>query len=97
MLLETSEFLTRLDSLFTNSKEKGTVYLTMKRFAHKQPKSDTSEYSCLVRATMLKTKISTRVSSDKWESFHQEYIAVCRLHMDSLKKKDRKKNKGASS
>jgi signal recognition particle subunit SRP14 len=96
MLLEKSEFLSRLDQLFSNSKGKGTVYLTMKRFAHKQPKSESEEYHCLVRATMGKVKISTRVDPKSWNNFHEEYIAVCRIHMDSLKKKDRKKNKAAS-
>jgi signal recognition particle subunit SRP14 len=91
MLLDNSKFLSQLELLFTKSKEKGTVYITMKRFAHKKAQSEDVEYASLLRATFGKTKISTRIEPQDLERFNNDYISICRIHMDSLKKKERKK------
>jgi signal recognition particle subunit SRP14 len=91
MLLQNSAFLSQLELLFSKSKEKGTVYITMKRFAHKQAHTEDTEYACLLRATFGKSKISTRIEPQDWERFNTDYMNICRMHMDSLKKKERKK------
>ncbi|TPX63134.1 hypothetical protein SpCBS45565_g06853 [Spizellomyces sp. 'palustris'] len=58
-----------------------------------------TEYRCLVRAVGGSTKISTLVNPQDTDRFHDAYTNIIRLHMDSLKKKERtkkvKKPKGA--
>lgn len=97
-----NEFLAFLNTLFEKSKESGTVYLTMKRYSHPVVKAakknnetldDDLEYPCIVRVACGKKKASTLVQPADLEEFNADYSNIARLHMDSLKKKDRKKKK----
>ncbi|KAJ8329021.1 hypothetical protein BDV3_006312 [Batrachochytrium dendrobatidis] len=106
VLLSNDEFLSCLHELMLRSKEKGSVYLTMKRYAYKQLKSakksedaksilhsKDTQYQTLMRATFGNKKLSTLVDSSNLVQFTDKYQTVTRLHMDSLKKKDRKDKK----
>ncbi|EGF80775.1 hypothetical protein BATDEDRAFT_88433 [Batrachochytrium dendrobatidis JAM81] len=128
VLLSNDEFLSCLHELMLRSKEKGSVYLTMKRCnllnlcifpsagantnpnisldAYKQLKSakksedaksilhsKDTQYQTLMRATFGNKKLSTLVDSSNLVQFTDKYQTVTRLHMDSLKKKDRKDKK----
>ncbi|KAI8909417.1 hypothetical protein PhCBS80983_g00704 [Powellomyces hirtus] len=94
-LLSNDAFLSQLTKLYEKSKEKGTVYVTMKRYAYNVRKDPATlanpdtEYPCLVRATSASTKISTLVNPQDTDRFHDAYTNIIKLHMDSLKKKER--------
>ncbi|RUS19285.1 signal recognition particle, SRP9/SRP14 subunit [Endogone sp. FLAS-F59071] len=51
---------------------------------------DDSEHPCLVRAVVKNTKISTLVQASDADRFQFAYGNIIKVHMDSLKKKDRK-------
>ncbi|RUP21986.1 hypothetical protein BC936DRAFT_139138, partial [Jimgerdemannia flammicorona] len=51
---------------------------------------DDREHPCLVRAVYKKTKISTLVHASNTDRFQFNYGNIVKVHMDSLKKKDRK-------
>ncbi|KAJ3034868.1 hypothetical protein HDV00_004556 [Rhizophlyctis rosea] len=103
-LVTNDQFLSSLSKLYENSKDKGTVYVTMKRFSHVKKKeaketpevltSPDTEFPCLVRAVCGKggkKKISTLVHPNDTDRFQEAYTNIIRLHMDSLKKKERTK------
>ncbi|KAI8825038.1 signal recognition particle, SRP9/SRP14 subunit [Fimicolochytrium jonesii] len=50
-----------------------------------------STYPCLIRAVCRNSKISTLVQPQDTDRFHDAYTNIVRLHMDSLKKKERVK------
>lgn len=55
---------------------------------------DMEEYPCLIRATDgYDNKISTLVQPADQEKFLTEYGNICKVQMDTLKKKDRKDRK----
>eukprot|EP00959_Pyramimonas_sp_CCMP1952_P193890 4054510-Pyramimonas_sp.AAC.1 len=101
MYLDTDKFLIELGKLYERNKSSGTVYITMKRTNMKpKPKkgataSGTSDdYLCLVRATDGKKKISATVGAKDHMRFQAAYATLMKAHMDSLKKKDKKRSKG---
>ncbi|RUS33248.1 signal recognition particle 14-like protein [Jimgerdemannia flammicorona] len=51
---------------------------------------DDREHPCLVRAVYKKTKISALVHASNTDRFQFNYGNIVKVHMDSLKKKDRK-------
>ncbi|CAB4401660.1 signal recognition particle, SRP9/SRP14 subunit [Rhizophagus irregularis] len=58
-----------------------------------QKEVDDKEYSCLVRAVYGNFKISTLVSPSDTDKFITGYSNILKVHMDSMKKKERKKEK----
>ncbi|KAH6569724.1 hypothetical protein BASA50_009719 [Batrachochytrium salamandrivorans] len=81
----------------------------MKRYSHTQTKqakksseamdllhSTDTQFCSIVRATLGNHKISTLVEPSNLISFTDAYTAITRLHMDSLKRKDRKDKKNRS-
>ncbi|KAF6264699.1 signal recognition particle, SRP14 subunit [Scenedesmus sp. NREL 46B-D3] len=52
-----------------------------------------AEYSCLIRATDGKRKISTAVAATDIVKFQTSYALILRAHMDSLKKREKSKPK----
>ena len=105
-----NRFLTELAGLYEKSKEGGkgrSVTLTMKRSdlkprtkkgkkkakAENKDKEDDS-FSCLVRASDGKKKISTVVSVKDHVYFLSACNTICKAHMDALKRKERSKRKG---
>ncbi|KAJ3412510.1 RNA-binding signal recognition particle subunit srp14 [Chytridiales sp. JEL 0842] len=118
MLHSNVQFLAQLAKLFESSKDKGTVYITYKRYNYAikrqniaarklepkptppakpspplptDPSADENVYPCLVRAVSGKSKISTLVEPKDLAKFQEGCGNVFRVHMDSLKKKERVK------
>eukprot|EP00887_Chlorella_sp_A99_P001824 scaffold19.g1824.t1 len=93
VLLDNGKFLTELHRLFESHKDKGTVFVTMKRtnLKPRRGKNDYSEhpYVCLVRATDGKRKLSTSVAGKDVARFHDSYTTIMRAHMDTLRKRER--------
>ncbi|RIA93509.1 hypothetical protein C1645_762174 [Glomus cerebriforme] len=58
-----------------------------------EKETDNKEYSCLVRAVCGNIKISTLVSPSDTDKFITGYNNILKVHMDSMKKKERKKEK----
>ncbi|KAI8853790.1 signal recognition particle, SRP9/SRP14 subunit [Chytridium lagenaria] len=107
MLVKNEKFLLELAKQFENSKTKGTVQITYKRYAYEPKKSKKStsmdveesedtEFPCLVRSILGNNKISTLVEPRDTEKFQEGCGNIMRLHMDSLKKKEKVK-KGAAA
>ncbi|KTW27779.1 hypothetical protein T552_02219 [Pneumocystis carinii B80] len=105
MLLSNDEYLDSLEQLLSSKKEKGTVFLTQKRYSYKN-KEDLSPdqgescdtpclpYKLLFRATDgKKIKISTLVDTSCLIPFFSRYMETCKSGMGCLKKRDRKKQK----
>ncbi|KAA0199582.1 Signal recognition particle 14kDa (ous Alu RNA binding protein) [Fasciolopsis buskii] len=100
MLLDNDTFLTNLNKLFTQSKNGGSLYITMKRYdgrtkplprkgrATEVPASQ--ENSCLFRVTLGSQKISTVVHSKDMNRFNQAYSILLKASMDGLKKRDKR-------
>ncbi|KTW27230.1 uncharacterized protein T551_03224 [Pneumocystis jirovecii RU7] len=107
MLLSNEEYLKSLALLFVSKKEKGTIFLTQKRWidSYKNPEDvlkeenetsseSSSTYKLLFRATDGKgMKISTLVDSSFLLSFFSKYTEICKSGMVCLKKRDRKKQR----
>jgi|Transcript_7557 signal recognition particle subunit SRP14 len=95
VLLSNDEFLNELHKLYTQNKEKGSVYVTMKRSAMK-PKTKRfanmpeEDHVCLIRATDGKRKFSTTLGDGDNAKFQASYHTILKAHMDALKKKDKK-------
>ncbi|KAI9090491.1 signal recognition particle 14-like protein [Phlyctochytrium arcticum] len=94
-LVSNDAFLSQLTKLYQNSKEKGTVYVTFKRYSHDKRKDAAklndpdTEFPCLVRAVSGSSKVSTLVQPSDTDRFHDAYTNVMVLHVTSLKKKER--------
>ncbi|KAL0219450.1 hypothetical protein P9112_005103 [Eukaryota sp. TZLM1-RC] len=89
--LSNNAFLNELSNFYSDSKEKGSVWLTMKRISTTTP-TDQNVSVCLVRATMgRKTgrKISTLVYQRDHNRFHQSLTTIMKASFSSLKKKKR--------
>ncbi|KZO96422.1 signal recognition particle, SRP9/SRP14 subunit [Calocera viscosa TUFC12733] len=100
-LVDNDTFLTRLSELFSSSKQKGSVWLTHKRYVYEGEDvkmsgvgaEDDNEYSVLLRATDGHTKFSTRIQPDELEKYHAAYGALLKSSMTTLRKRDRKREK----
>ncbi|KAG5513255.1 hypothetical protein PMAC_001625 [Pneumocystis sp. 'macacae'] len=105
MLLSNEEYLKSLSLLFISKKEKGSIFLTQKRYSYKnsedilKEENETSNkssptYRLLFRATDGKgLKISTLVDSSFLVSFFSKYTEICKSGMVCLKKRNRKKQR----
>ncbi|MQL83669.1 hypothetical protein Taro_016166, partial [Colocasia esculenta] len=94
-------FLNELTSMYERNRDKGSVWVTLKRSSLKckakknkmQTAGETIEYRCLVRATDGKRTISTSLSAKDHQRFQASYSTILKAHMDSLKKRERKDKK----
>ena len=95
VLLDADAFLTQLTRILEKSRDSGTIYVTMKRYAGKEGKSrggvNPSECRCLVRAIGAKKKISAMVAAKDHRRFMKSYGNILKISLDSLKKKERKR------
>mmetsp|Transcript_14107 Transcript_14107/g.16061 ORF Transcript_14107/g.16061 Transcript_14107/m.16061 type:complete len:112 (+) Transcript_14107:222-557(+) len=102
-VLSQDAFLNELTKLYDDNKLKGSVTITMKQVRpnllnksrRKDEKlaigDDQSPY-CLVRAVgRNKKKISTVVPAKDQKRFHGMFSNIIKVHMDSLKKREKKK------
>ncbi|KAG8898151.1 hypothetical protein FRB99_007634 [Tulasnella sp. 403] len=99
-LVANDTFITKLDSLFTDTKGKGTVWLTHKRYVYDPSgdavmpsNDDEKEFQCLLRATDGTKKFETLVSPSDLPRFYQAYTTLLKSSMTSLRKRDKKKEK----
>lgn len=105
--LDETAFLAKLGDLYERTRNKGTVYLSMKRFQgrlaavrrrNKQRQAEAAEGQepqCIVRASTndKKTKISTLITAANTVQFQLALGNILRLNMDGLKR-PKKKDKG---
>eukprot|EP01132_Coremiostelium_polycephalum_P005034 gene5034-6264_t len=105
VLLDNESFLNSLHKLYQTSKEKGSVWVTMKNYVNsdsnpglKKPdrvpvQPGEEENKCLMRACNGKKKISTIVLAKDIVTFQQSYKNILLVNFDNLKKvpKDKKK------
>ncbi|XP_063711732.1 signal recognition particle 14 kDa protein-like [Symsagittifera roscoffensis] len=101
VLHDNDDFLNLLPSLFEDSRQTGSVVITMKKYdGHTKPKpSATNKYphgapesavlSCLIRAKTPKKKISTVVLPKDVNKFHMQFGTILKANMDGLKKAPR--------
>jgi len=99
-LLDNNTFLERLADLFRSTKEKGSVWLTHKRFHYDGGDAvmdaageDDREYPVLLRATDGEKNISTRINPSELETFHAVYGTLLKSNMANMRKRDRKREK----
>ncbi|KAI0275221.1 signal recognition particle 14kD protein-domain-containing protein [Gloeopeniophorella convolvens] len=99
-LVDNDTFLSQLSSLFTSTKERGTIWLTHKRLTHDGEDAtmdsgdESREYPCIIRATDgKKTKFSTHITSGQLDKFVGAYGALLRASMTTLRKRDKKREK----
>ncbi|KZT08795.1 signal recognition particle, SRP9/SRP14 subunit [Laetiporus sulphureus 93-53] len=99
-LVDNDTFLQRLAALFESKQDSGTIWLTHKRLTHDEHGSVTSpgegedvEYPCLIRVTDGDAKLSTKVESGQLEKFHEQYGALLKSSMTTLRKRDKKREK----
>jgi hypothetical protein len=105
MWIPHTDFSVALSKLYSSTKKKGTVYVTMKRFTPKRTRKAIEQNKdgsprVLVRAQTSKKKISTWVRPESLEEFHETLNDVMRVHFDSLEavvKKKRVKKKRMST
>ncbi|KAI8925213.1 signal recognition particle, SRP9/SRP14 subunit [Entophlyctis helioformis] len=108
-LLTNDQFLARLADLYDQTQTKGTVYITMKRYAYPLERaakkdatakealaSPTTLYPSIIRAVAGNRKISSVVEADQLLAFTDAFTAVARSRMTALKRKDRKASKKAA-
>ncbi|KAG5395780.1 hypothetical protein IGI04_017594 [Brassica rapa subsp. trilocularis] len=101
VLLQLDPFLNELTSMFEKSKEKGSVWVTLKRSSLKSKlqkrklssAGESIEYRCLIRATDAKKTISTSVGAKDHLRFQASYATILKAHMTALKKRERKNRK----
>ncbi|MCO5571490.1 hypothetical protein L7F22_025230 [Adiantum nelumboides] len=107
--LDPDPFLNELTKLYEQHRDKGTVWVTLKRVhldwkkkrkTTTESEDETVEYRCLVRATDGKKNISALLSAKDHQRFQMAYATVLKAHMDALKKrekKDKKEKKAAAA
>ncbi|XP_050222108.1 signal recognition particle 14 kDa protein [Mercurialis annua] len=103
VLLQADPFLNELTTMFEQSTELGSVWVTLKRSSLKSKvqrnKMNTHgqpiEYRCLIRATNGKKTISTSVGAKDHQRFQASYATILKAHMTALKKRERKDKKKA--
>ncbi|ONK72479.1 uncharacterized protein A4U43_C04F19860 [Asparagus officinalis] len=104
VLLQPDPFLNELTSMYERTKEKGSVWVTLKRSSMKckarinkmKTNEEAIEYRCLVRATDGKKTISTSLSAKEHQKFQSSYATVLKAHMSALKKRERKDKRKAA-
>uniref|UniRef100_A0A6N2KQZ0 Signal recognition particle 14 kDa protein n=1 Tax=Salix viminalis TaxID=40686 RepID=A0A6N2KQZ0_SALVM len=100
VLLQLDPFLNELTTLYQNSTEKGSIWVTLKpsmKSKVQKNKMTTNgepiEYRCLIRATDGKKSISTSVGARDHQRFQASYATILKAHMTALKKRERKDKK----
>eukprot|EP00003_Mantamonas_plastica_P016523 TRINITY_DN2755_c0_g1_i1.p1 TRINITY_DN2755_c0_g1~~TRINITY_DN2755_c0_g1_i1.p1 ORF type:complete len:129 (-),score=52.05 TRINITY_DN2755_c0_g1_i1:57-392(-) len=107
VLLDNNAFLLAFEKLV--EKQKGTVFISMKRFTPSSSSSSSSKkkskghshddnVQCLIRVTDgKKVKISTTISSKDVVKFQGEYGTIMKSKFSGMKstRKDKKKKRGA--
>lgn len=93
--LDTDPFLNDLNKLFERNKESGSVTCTMKRSnmvskKHKKYK-EAGDFSCLLRATDGKKKLSTTVGAKDHGKFQMSYATILKAHTGALKRREKVK------
>ncbi|XP_073134379.1 signal recognition particle 14 kDa protein [Henckelia pumila] len=102
--LQPDPFLNELTSMFERTKEKGSVWVTMKYSSGKSKlirnKMNTSgenlEYKCLIRASNGKKTISTMVGPKDHLRFQSSYATILKARITALKKRERKEKRKAA-
>uniref|UniRef100_A0A2P2KBH8 Signal recognition particle 14 kDa protein n=1 Tax=Rhizophora mucronata TaxID=61149 RepID=A0A2P2KBH8_RHIMU len=102
--LQPDPFLNELTSMFENSNESGSVWVTLKRSSLKskvqrnkmKTAGEPIDYRCLIRATNGKKTISTSVGAKDHQRFQASYATILKAHMTALKKRERKEKKKAA-
>ncbi|KAJ4842496.1 RNA-binding signal recognition particle subunit srp14 [Turnera subulata] len=105
VVLQVDPFLTELTTMFEQSTEKHSVWVTLKRSSLKSKvqrnkmatKGEPIEYRCLIRATDGRKTISTSVGAKDHQRFQASYATILKAHMTSLKKRERKDKKKAAA
>ncbi|XP_020517838.1 signal recognition particle 14 kDa protein isoform X1 [Amborella trichopoda] len=104
VLLQPDPFLNELTNMYERNREKGSVWVTLKRSSLKSKRkrkveyaTDVVDFRCLVRATDGKKTISTSLSAKDHLRFQASYATLLRAHMHALKKRERKDKKKAVS
>ncbi|PKA54627.1 Signal recognition particle 14 kDa protein [Apostasia shenzhenica] len=101
VLLQPDPFLNELTNMYERTKEKGSVWVTLKRSSMKckakrkklENSGEIIDYRCLVRATDSKRTISTVLSAKDYLRFQASYATILKAHMNALKKRERKDKK----
>ncbi|PKA55231.1 Signal recognition particle 14 kDa protein [Apostasia shenzhenica] len=101
VLLQPDPFLNELTNMYEQTKEKGSVWVTLKRSSMKckakrkklENSGEIIDYRCLVRATNSKRTISTALSAKDYLRFQASYATILKAHMNALKKRERKDKK----
>ncbi|KAG8462081.1 hypothetical protein KFE25_011531 [Diacronema lutheri] len=109
MLLEQDSFLNQLIKLFDRSRDKGSVFITMKRHTgtlsrksrkaqadEEKASGESLESKVLVRAVAGKAKFSTLVPAKDHARFSTSLMNISKVKMDALKKRE-KPPKGKTS
>ena len=95
VLLDSDAFLTHFSRILEKSRGTGTVQITMKRYAGKEAKAggdvDPADCKCLIRAIGNKKKISAMIPAKDHAKFMQSYGNILKISLDSLKKREKKK------
>lgn len=102
MLLEQDGFLNQLTKMYDRSRDKGSVFITVKRYAGCQSRKakreaakaelqlgEVAESKVLVRAVAGKSKFSTIVSAKDHQRFSKSMMNITKVKMDNLKKKEK--------
>ena len=104
VLLDPDAFLTQFTRILEKSRAKGTIYVTLKRYAGKEGKNvdavDPADCRCLVRAVGSKQKISCMLAAKDYRRFMKAYGNILKISLDALKKREKKKiekKKGAKA
>ncbi|XP_063231281.1 signal recognition particle 14 kDa protein [Bacillus rossius redtenbacheri] len=106
VLLDNEGFLGELTRMFQRSRNRGSVYITMKKYDGRtkpdprpgnKPLPEPTEYSCLMRATLRSKKIATVVHPKDINKFQLAYCNVLKSNMDGLKKLKKKKVKSKAT
>ena len=103
VLLDQDAFLTQLTKILEKSRSAGTIYVTFKRnvpgvkTAATATPEQLANTGCLVRAVGAKQKISCMITAKEHRGFMQSYGNILKVSLDSLKKREKKKNEKAGS
>nr|XP_043632755.1 signal recognition particle 14 kDa protein [Erigeron canadensis] len=102
--LQLDPFLSELTTMFEQTTEKGSVWVTLKHSCDKsavqinkmKSAGKVPEYKCLVRATDGKKNISTLVGTKDHQRFQASYATILKARMTSLKKREKKDKRKAT-
>uniref|UniRef100_A0A7S2G1U2 Signal recognition particle 14 kDa protein n=1 Tax=Octactis speculum TaxID=3111310 RepID=A0A7S2G1U2_9STRA len=96
VVVDQDTFLTQLTKMYEESRDQGTVSITLKRVSVKGTPEDPNRCMVRARCSSKKTQISTMVAARDSRRFQEMMSNIMKVHMDSLKRKQRKKNNRGS-